>query len=170
MADPNRSHNRPETRGSRIDPRRIERATELFTGLGKEGVPLPTSTIRKMLCAEFGVGKRQASVYLEVARKRLAEQHTAAMAAPEALLEQTDHMLLDAFNVAKQKSDAHAMVAASQRRAEVLGIFKREFKGTVEFTGLADLIALANEEERRSAEAERADSAKAPETVARRPR
>jgi len=127
--------------GRRIDPRRLDRAEELFCGLGPEGVPLPTKKIIKILSDEFGVGEAQAAVYLKVARGRLAERVNGADI--EAEIERSNLMFLDAFAVAKRKDDSHAMTASTHRRAELLGIFQRNVKVQAEVKGVGELLAQA---------------------------
>jgi len=127
--------------GKRIDPRRLDRAEELFCGLGPEGVPLPTTKILEILSNEFGVGKDQARNYLKVARGRLAERVNGADV--EAEIERSNLMFLDAFRVAKDKGDPHGMVGATHRRAELLGIFQRNVKVQAEVKGVGELFAQA---------------------------
>lgn len=124
--------------GKRMDQRRVDRAEELFSGLGPEGVPLPYRKIVTILSTEFAVSESQAKNYLKVAKERLAERF--ASFDPDSTIEQTDMMFLDAFGVAKGKQDAHAMVAAAHRRAELRGVFRQNVSAQLEVKGLGDLF------------------------------
>lgn len=127
--------------GKRMDTRRLDRAEELFCGLGPEGVPLPTPRIVKLLSAEFDVTEGQARAYLKVAKDRVAERVNGSD--PDAEIERSNIMFLDAFDVAKTKGDPHGMVSATHRRAELLGIFQRNVKVQAEVKGVGELLAQA---------------------------
>lgn len=124
--------------GKRMDPRRVDRAEELFCGIGPEGVPMSSGQIARVLASEFGVSENHARTYIKVAKQRLAERN--ASFDPEAEIERSNIMFLDAFGVAKQKGDPHGMVAATHRRAELLGIFTRTSKVDVQVSGIGDMF------------------------------
>lgn len=131
--------------GETLDPRRVSRAEELFAGVGLNG-PMSTRAIELTLSKEFEISQRQARRYLTKARANF--KTLSQSCDPDALIEQTDAMLLDAFEVAKAKRDPHGMVAAAQRRAELRGVFKREVQIDAKVSGLADLLNMATEHDR----------------------
>jgi hypothetical protein len=142
---PKRSH---KSTGTRIDPKRIDRAEELFAGIGPEGVPFSTRKIEKMLREEFGVSKSQANVYLQFARARLKAASMQLAENPESIVERGEAMMLEAFAKAREKHDASSMVQAAQRLAELRGVFSRKVNVEGKFSGLADALASVFDEVR----------------------
>lgn len=130
---------RPPLLGKRTDTRRIDRAEELYCGLGKGGVPLPYRAIVKQLSKEFGVGEDQAKNYIRCVKDRLKERY--ASFDPEAEIERLTCMFLDAFATAKSKDDANAMVSATYRCAEMRGLYSRKQQIQAEVKGVGDLFA-----------------------------
>lgn len=127
--------------GNKVAPERLEFVEALFTGLGPKGRPHTTREIENAVIKEYGVCRRQAQNYLTVVRRRLAAASAQTEQNPDALIEQTDALMLDAYRIAKQKGDVNGMVLAAQRRAELRGVFKRQVNIEGKFTGLADALA-----------------------------
>jgi hypothetical protein len=127
--------------GARYDRVRLQRAEELFLGIGPEGAPLSTREIEKTLCKEWGCVRTTARRYLKQVRDQLAKLHKRATDNPDAFLQQTDAMFLQAFKTAQGKGDASSMVQATQRRAEAFGWAKRDVNINAHVTGLGDLVA-----------------------------
>lgn len=139
-APPPKPKGSKKNNGRRVDPRRIDRAEVLWLE-GRDGFPLAPRQVEHALMVEFGVSRNSAQRYLKYARDRIAKRVAAAELSPGAWLEKILSQFNDAFSEAKRLEEPSAMVQATQRTAEALGLTKQQVKLDAKVSGLGDLLA-----------------------------
>lgn len=120
-----------------VDPKRLERCEELYlTGIKPRA-------IERQLAKELGVCKRTVRNYLAKVRERLGTAF--AGEDPGAVRSRAESMLLDAYNVAKEKGDGGTMARIAMQLAELHGahVPAHAFKGSVAVEGVGDLLGRA---------------------------